>query len=110
MRGQVLDQSTMAPLMAANVYSSDERGKPLSPIKGTTTDQNGNFSFDAKSKYISISYIGYQKMTTPTTTGFTVFELLPMEQSLPTVEVRPKGITLLGFGFALISILKLLKK
>ena len=110
MKGQILDQLTKEPLMAANVYSSDERGKPLSPIRGTTTDQNGNFSFEPKSKFISISYVGYQKVTTPTPSLFTIFELLPSTQSLPQIDVKPKGMTLLGFGLALLSILKILKK
>lgn len=110
MKGQVIDQETKEPLFGANIYASDDRGKPLSPIKGTTTDSKGNFCFETNSKFITISFVGFQKVITTPTQTFTIFELLPQSQSLPQVEIRPKGITLLGFGIALISILKLFKK
>lgn len=110
MRGQVIDQETRQPLFGANVYASDERGKPLSPIKGTTTNSEGNFEFQTNAKYVSISYVGFQKMISQPSPFFTIFELLPQSESLPQVDIRPRGITLLGFGVALISLLKLFKK
>jgi hypothetical protein len=110
MKGAVIDQLTKEPLPGANVYASNSSGQPLFPTIGTTTDKNGVFYFNTNSKNITISYIGYEKMTTTNVPVFTIYELQPKTEELQTVTVKPRGLTLLSFGLLMLSIFKLFKK
>ncbi len=57
LRGKVVDDATKSPLPGANVIILDS-----SPLKGTVTDANGNFSLDQLAigrVSIKVSYVGY---------------------------------------------------
>jgi len=110
MKGTVIDQLTKEPLPFANVYASNSTGVPINPITGTTTNQTGNFSFEPGSQFVTISFIGYGRMTVPNIPNFTIYELQPMTQDLETVTVKPRGLSLLGFGLLIFSLFKFLKK
>jgi hypothetical protein len=110
MKGAVIDQLTKEPLPGANVYASNSTGTPILPITGTTTDATGTFNFVPGSQFVTISYVGYGKMTAPNIPVFTIYELQPKTEELQTVTIKPRGITLLGFGLLMLSIFKLFKK
>uniref|UniRef100_UPI00404840E5 carboxypeptidase-like regulatory domain-containing protein n=1 Tax=Mariniflexile sp. TaxID=1979402 RepID=UPI00404840E5 len=60
-KGKLLDKETNQPIEYATVLVADNT--TLKPIKGTTTDINGNFSLvtTATNFYIEVSFIGYKK-------------------------------------------------
>jgi hypothetical protein len=91
--GIVTDQVTGDPLVGANVYKSNQVGTPVNPIQGTTTNSRGEFSGAIDGGvFMTISYVGYESLTTPISPSFTVYELRPKAYDLPKINVTPKSI------------------
>ena len=84
-QGQVVDQSTQTPLMEATIYA-------LANQKGTTTDQNGQFSLTLSSypDTLIVSYVGYVEQMIPLTeaTDWLRIAMVPQSKLLPEVVVR----------------------
>lgn len=68
-KGSVIDKGfgSNPALPFINVYGSDDKGKPLQPVKSTTTDDNGIFSFsvDDNVKFISARVNSENILTKP---------------------------------------------
>ena len=68
-KGSVIDKGfgSEPALPYVNVYGSDDKGKPLQPVKSTTTDDNGIFSFsvDDNIKFISARVNSENILTKP---------------------------------------------
>ncbi len=64
--GKVTNIKTREPVWNAHVIFTDENGKPYSPVIGTVTDLNGNFSFDTLGGYyLRISHVQFENVTLP---------------------------------------------
>ncbi len=62
-RGRIVDQDSKLPLLGVNIVVASD-----GPLKGTVTDDNGEFTIknvEVGRHDIQISYIGYQKKTIP---------------------------------------------
>jgi hypothetical protein len=103
-RGIVKDSTTGEPLPGANVYASNQVGTPLNPIQGTSTDQNGEFNKMINATWITIKFIGYEPLTFPANSEFTIYELRPTSYNLPNITVTPNNV----FKTATFGILTLL--
>ncbi|ADF51664.1 carboxypeptidase-like regulatory domain-containing protein [Zunongwangia profunda] len=91
--GRIIDKETKTPLVYASIIFSD---KSL----GTTTDENGNFTFplfDTKlSDSISITYMGYKpiKLTVAESMKLKEFELIQDAFELNEVVINTENINL----------------
>lgn len=89
MNGQLLDQKTGAALQAANIYASDQLGRPDGSNQGTTSDQDGRFTVDFPADFVTFRYLGYVSITLKNRSGFVIIEMLPEAFQLPPVTIRP---------------------
>ncbi len=85
--GNVVEKSTKEPMEFVNVglFRSDS-----SLVKGTVTDKDGNYNFNALAKgkyYIEISFIGFKTITTPV---FTLEDAQKMNLGMQGIEVSEK--------------------
>lgn len=89
MNGFVFDAQTGQPLVAVNIYESNQTGAPIS-TRGTTTDVDGRFfAGDLTAPNIAFRYVGYKTLVIPNRSGFVKIEMLPETQQLPPVTVKP---------------------
>lgn len=79
------------PVVAANIYDSDSTGKPTTG-KGTSSDANGNFSYQSDSDAFTISAIGFETVVLGTFPKNQVIQLQKKVYELPPVEIRPDPI------------------
>lgn len=89
LQGKVVEQSTGAPLIAANV-------RVVGTEEGTITDLDGNFSLEVSgdSAEIAIDYVGFQSYNLTVERGDTVEIGLPeSEMALQEVVVTSQGIS-----------------
>jgi len=64
--GKVVNAATGKPVYNAHVFFTDKRGKSYSPLKGTVTDFDGNYSFDSLGGYyLKATHIGYSDVLKP---------------------------------------------
>lgn len=90
--GFVYDEETNSPLPGANVYLSDAAGN-LSYGIGTTSTNSGGFSLSpGTGKYITFSFVGFQRKTIPVSElkYTTTIYLKPQVVGLGEFVVRPK--------------------
>lgn len=106
MNGKVTDKTTGAPVAYANVYVSDTLGNPEEPLRGTTTDANGNYSLAVlPGSYVTASFVGFQKETKKSN-GTVNFQLQSGVQ-LAEVEIvaRKKHKYIAASGILLIAVI-----
>lgn len=79
-------------LPGVNVFISDKDGNIKLPTKGTATDANGNYQLLATTldKYITFSFVGYEKKTLPITSDKINVELKEQSNDLEAFEVVAK--------------------
>lgn len=89
MNGIVTDENG-APLVAVNIYASDEVGRPDGSNRGTTSDQDGQFTIEFPAKYVAFRYLGYRTMAIPNRPGYVIIEMLPEPVQGPVIVVKPE--------------------
>lgn len=91
--GIIKDQEGSLP--SANIYVSDDTGKPLSPLKGDSSDVvTGGYILEnlKPTDYVTVSYTGYKKITKKISDLGTKeviqydFTLMPDTANIPTFE------------------------
>ena len=64
--GKVTNKKTGEPVWNAHVVFTDQHGVPYSPLTGTVTDPDGNFSFDTLGGYyLKVSHVQFKSVLLP---------------------------------------------
>jgi len=65
-KGKITDKITGEPIFNAHVVFCDANGTPFSPLVGTVTDMDGNFSFETLSGYyLKLTHVSYSPVLIP---------------------------------------------
>ncbi len=100
--GKITNNVTGKPIYNAHVFYTDKMGKPYSPLVGTVTDFDGNFSFDSLGGYyLKVTHVGYSDMVKPIDLSHFQsggdylntlnFQLIPTAYNLPEVVIHGKN-------------------
>lgn len=98
--GKVVDAATGQPVFNAHVVFTDSRGNPYSPVRGTVTGPEGNYSFETLGgTYLKVTHVSYKSqvkaidMSNYSSSGSYTqvinFSLQPAGVMLPEVVIKP---------------------
>jgi hypothetical protein len=104
----VINATTREAVGMANVYVSDAEGKPVEPVRGTTTDFDGKFELAADAQaFITISAVGMGKYIGQAINTNGSIYLKPSVEQLREFVVEARRITpaKIGLGLAGIAVI-----
>jgi hypothetical protein len=99
--GKVVNVKTGQPVYNAHVIFTNNNGEAYSPLVGTATDFDGNYSFDTLGGYyLKVTHLGYSDMVKPINLSQFQsggdyknnlnFELEPSSYQLPEIVISDK--------------------
>ncbi len=99
--GKITDKSTGEPIWNAHIVFTDDQGNPYSPLMGTVSDIDGNFSFDTLGGYtLKITHLSYQDVIVPiditafqSDGGYQAYfdiKMVTGSNTLPEVVIKPQ--------------------